>query len=448
MLKYGNKEFRNLQEQVLANAQDIESIKQGAIALAQFGIFVVGSVTSADDLPDPATYLADGGTYGDAFAVGTETPYYYYVFTRPFEEGEDPHWLNVGQFPLAGPQGPQGEKGETGATPNITATADAAALSTGVPPTVTVVRSGTDAYPVLGFSFGLPRGPQGIQGPQGEQGIQGPQGVQGIQGEKGDPGYLYSLRGQVASESALPDPEQVARDTAYLVGASEPYDVYIIIGDTGSLEWLNIGPIATVKPDTFVFSNTYAESGTIDASMLAAINAEIGAYYIQVGNIIFTVVTPGTYAALEWNSDNSTGEIGVLSLDLQTGAWTIDVAYIADSDHYVTTDTTQEISGTKTFTTPINIGSTDGYTTISQDSSKRFQFKYNNRIAIKLGTSNNTYVCVNWTPDDNNTYNLGSSSYKWKDAYVSGNISNGTNSVTIADLAALITYAKSQGWIS
>ena len=30
--------------------------------------------------------------------------------------------------------------------------------------------------------FGIPRGPQGIQGPQGPQGIQGPQGPQGING--------------------------------------------------------------------------------------------------------------------------------------------------------------------------------------------------------------------------------------------------------------------------
>ena len=45
-------------------------------------------------------------------------------------------------------------------------------------------------------------------------------------------------------------------------------------------------------------------------------------------------------------------------------------------------------------------------------------------------------------------YNLGTSGYKWKGLYLSGNLSDGTNSVSVADLAALITYAKGQGWIS
>lgn len=43
---------------------------------------------------------------------------------------------------------------------------------------------------------------------------------------------------------------------------------------------------------------------------------------------------------------------------------------------------------------------------------------------------------------------LGSSSTKWQNLYLSGNITDGTNSVSVADLAALITYAKGQGWIS
>lgn len=42
---------------------------------------------------------------------------------------------------------------------------------------------------------------------------------------------------------------------------------------------------------------------------------------------------------------------------------------------------------------------------------------------------------------------LGTRSLKWKDLYLSGNLSDGTNTVTIADIAALITYAKGQSWI-
>ena len=50
-------------------------------------------------------------------------------------------------------------------------------------------------------------------------------------------------------------------------------------------------------------------------------------------------------------------------------------------------------------------------------------------------------------PSWDNHYNLGNASYKWKDAYIAGVLSDGTNSVNIADLKALIDYARAQGWI-
>lgn len=50
-------------------------------------------------------------------------------------------------------------------------------------------------------------------------------------------------------------------------------------------------------------------------------------------------------------------------------------------------------------------------------------------------------------PRATESYDLGSSTNKFRDLYLSGIISDGTNSVSIADLAALISYAKGQGWI-
>lgn len=47
-----------------------------------------------------------------------------------------------------------------------------------------------------------------------------------------------------------------------------------------------------------------------------------------------------------------------------------------------------------------------------------------------------------------NSQDLGSNTALWKDLYLSGVLSDGTNSVNVADLAALITYARAQGWIS
>ena len=92
------------------------------------------------------------GSAGDAYAVGTVSNNYIYIW-----DVDNTQWTNIGQ--LQGPVGPQGPQGETGATG-----------ATG------------------------PQGPQGIQGIQGPQGLQGetgPQGetgAQGIQGEQGPQG--------------------------------------------------------------------------------------------------------------------------------------------------------------------------------------------------------------------------------------------------------------------
>lgn len=65
------------------------------------GIKVVGHV---DALPIP-----DGEyEYGDAYMVGTETPYDMWVYTRADEFHATAYWFNVGKFPQPGPQGPAG----------------------------------------------------------------------------------------------------------------------------------------------------------------------------------------------------------------------------------------------------------------------------------------------------------------------------------------------------
>lgn len=148
MFKFGNKEFRLIQEQVSKNMSDIQDIMEGTTVLADFGIKVVGQVDEATDLPDPSEYEGD---YGDAYVVGTEQPYSYYIFTRAFEGQEEPTWFDLGEFPKAGPQGPEGPEGPKG-----------------------------------------DKGDKGDTGAQGPQGIQGLQGIQGPQGPQGEPGVGFT----------------------------------------------------------------------------------------------------------------------------------------------------------------------------------------------------------------------------------------------------------------
>lgn len=84
---------------------------------------------------------------------------------------------------------------------------------------------------------------------------------------------------------------------------------------------------------------------------------------------------------------------------------------------------------------------------IHKDSSNRIAIQYNNADKIKVA-STNTIISNRLDPDSDNFQDIGRSTSRWKDIYLSGVLSNGTNSVNVADLKALIDYAKAQGWIS
>ena len=146
MLKFGNREFRNLQEQVLKNMCDIQDIEQGATVLAAFGIKVVGQVNQVSDLPAPTTYK---GNLGDAFLVGTEAPYLYYIYAKAYDGQEQAAFYNLGQFPKPGPKGDTGNAAGFG-------TVSATATSVVGQPTVNVSTSGTNEAKNIAFEFGIP----------------------------------------------------------------------------------------------------------------------------------------------------------------------------------------------------------------------------------------------------------------------------------------------------
>ena len=157
MLNFGNKEFRNLQEQVLKNMEDIEGIEDIINLASLVGIKVNGVLADESELPEEPEL-------GDTYAVGDEAPFRLYSF-------DGTEWVDFGYFPLAGPQGEQGEQGEQG---------------------------------IQGE-----QGPRGIQGIQGPEGPEGPQGVQGPRGEPGPRGVqgVAGVNGYV--NAFVPDAESV-----------------------------------------------------------------------------------------------------------------------------------------------------------------------------------------------------------------------------------------------
>lgn len=86
-----------------------------------------------------------------------------------------------------------------------------------------------------------PVGPKGEKGDQGERGPQGPKGETGPQGPKGDTGSGLNLKGELDSETELPQ-EGVSGD-AWLISGN----LYVYVGENGNVEsnpkWSNVGSI-------------------------------------------------------------------------------------------------------------------------------------------------------------------------------------------------------------
>lgn len=277
-------ELRNLEEQVKWNKDMIGKVITREITLASFGIREIQHVAKAEDIPSPAEYKAQrpDWEYGDAYSVGQEAPYYFWVLTRADENHAEDYWFDLGLFPAPGPKGEKGDKGDKGDTG-----------ATG--PVGPMGRTGAT-------------GPQGIQGERGLTGATGPTGPQGPQGDPGDP---FTLLGTVANVGQLPDPSAVIRSAAYRVGpdASGDYDLYVIEGDT-TLLWTNYGDIkvgpAGPKGDAGL-SPLVWEGGVFYTRSNVTLGATINMGPVTSFNR--TPVAGDTYNALVTQQDNNDAEV-------------------------------------------------------------------------------------------------------------------------------------------
>ena len=240
--------LRNLESQVQKNKEDIANHYNIDRVLADFGIRVIGQVVSSTELPDPETFE---GQYGDAYAVGGEAPYRFYIWTRADADSGRyaDYWMDIGELAIVGPQGPEGKEGPAGpqgprgsewdVADTLTTTAH---KQNGDMLLTTGPSNKGNVYYLYNGSWrpsGNIRGPQGIQGPVGPQGEQGPQGTQGPRGPRGLPSFVYTVREIVEQVEHLPAPDDVQPNEAILVGHPGDYDLYIVVDGV----WNNVGPI-------------------------------------------------------------------------------------------------------------------------------------------------------------------------------------------------------------
>lgn len=249
MLQFGNKEFRNLEEQVEKNAQDIEDFKNANQTIAEFGITVVGILASADELP------AQGENFGDAYLIGSSTPYDMRVWTRDVANNTA-KWVDLGAFPL---QGPKGDKGDIGsvirANPGEPLNNPTSLYEFYID---TISGYWYQAYSnetgyvwLKAFTLKGEKGDRGLQGKQGVQGLTGPQGKtgpigpQGQKGAKGDVGPAFNVQGTLASSSNLPTPTADMQDKGYayiIPDAEGTKHIWVIQGpEGGPFQWVDVG---------------------------------------------------------------------------------------------------------------------------------------------------------------------------------------------------------------
>lgn len=156
----------------------------------------------------------------------------YQVAVQHGFEGTEDEWL----ISLKGEKGETGPKGDKGDTGEKGATGERGPQGLQGERGLQGVQGEKGEQGIQG-----PVGPKGEQGEQGIQGIQGPQGEPGPQGPKGDTGSGLNIKGELDSESQLPQ-EGVSGDAWLIAG-----NLYAFVGENGNVEsnpkWSNVGSI-------------------------------------------------------------------------------------------------------------------------------------------------------------------------------------------------------------
>ena len=225
--------YRNLQEQVQKNKEDIEQWQNVEFTLNNFGIKVLGKVDSESDIP-VGTY-----EFGDAYLVGLTEPYNLYIYTRIEASTNNGIFVNVGPLNVVGQQGPQGPAGQNG----VDGYAPVVRYGNGLPIVEATDKNGylyidqqtskLYTYNNNGWNYVID--------------MKGPQGPQGIQGVQGATGTTLSIVSKLSSPTLLPTnfaSGQIPKNSAYLVDVNGVNHLYIIIGDQNDYStwyWLDVG---------------------------------------------------------------------------------------------------------------------------------------------------------------------------------------------------------------
>lgn len=282
MIVYNKNEYRNRPEQILENKEQIAKHWTVDRVLADYGIQIQGQRDTFEEIAN----LNEGENYGYAYLIGPEAPYTTYIWTRAdINAGEtEPYWLNIGSISIVGPQGPKGDKGDKGEKGSKGDKGD--------------------------------KGDTGATGAQGKQGAQGPKGEKGEVGPRGLPGEptaYIQIKGILTSTSQLPDAASTPTTDAYLIGASVPYSMYLVVegvwkmvgsfNGSGTLVKVYGTNRYTLDLDEFVLMKpnapgTSANGGATAVAVVPTIDPDTGE--IELGGAGYLVNDPSTMTSASY----------------------------------------------------------------------------------------------------------------------------------------------------
>lgn len=241
----------NLENQVLKNKVDIQNLQTSEKVLATFGIKVIGTAANSSAIPTVAVYKANNPDweYGDAYAVGTASPYEFYILTRADETHTEDYWFNLGV--IKGPKGDPGNDGANGADgkDGVSPTVSVGTVTTGNPGTpVSVTNAGTSTNVVLNFR--IPKGATGDKG---------------AKGDKGDTGFAVNIASELNNINELPTASASYVNIGYVIkDADGDTNLYVCMtnASTGAWYWNNVGKIAFSAD--YVSQNEYNQDKLTD----------------------------------------------------------------------------------------------------------------------------------------------------------------------------------------
>ena len=478
MLKYGNKEFRNLQEQVLANMRNIEDIIHGQPIMAKYTIKIVGSEESASDLPDPLTYEGD---LGDIYVVGTESPYNLYVFGKEYENEDAPSWIDLGAIWV---EGPQGEKGDTGLGVPEIQSGDAGKVLmvnsdetdaewTSLPSDLTNIEDGSALQSII-QKVGNPE--SATPAPDANIASQWWAAAFGKSNESTNyASFTTGTRNENNGDSALVggvDNEVSAYGFASFtigrgnVNNSESSIVggYYNTSASDVGENLVVGTLLQANNDNQHIIGTANELKTGLRFVIGNGTYGVDPQTYEPINIIrknaFEVYKNGNVKIPEGGLYASNGILdssGTKQLEATTNgakATTLLVSTIKDTSNYdrfiLGGTTTVNASLVPNESNIRDFGSSSAYW-----NNTYLRYVYTTSIKdsggterIGVSTGGTVTITGHISPDNSNTRNIGTSSKVYKEVFTMKLCDNASNEVSLADLKALITYAKAQGWIS